>query len=136
MEPGRWLVRRGLGGQGQGWDQPLQPFPVKELGLVLKTRRAEAGAVAREAEQLGALLLVSQELLCLLQTSLRATIYSWLHLGESSHAGSSAREERQLTTSQLPPVDRSEVTAQFWELEAETWGDHPRLACVSLKKQC
>lgn len=46
-------------------------------------------------------------------------------------------EERQLTTFQLPPVDkkRSHNTG-FWELEAETWGHPLSCACVSLKKQC
>ena len=46
-------------------------------------------------------------------------------------------EERQLTASQLPPVDkkRSHNTG-FWEPEAETWGDLLSCAFVSLEKQC
>ena len=48
-------------------------------------------------------------------------------------------EERQLTASQLPPVDKKQShNTGFWELEAETprEGDPLSCTCVSLEKQC
>lgn len=46
-------------------------------------------------------------------------------------------EERQLTASQLPPVDKKQShNTGFWELEAETRGDPLSCTCVSLEKQC
>lgn len=66
LEPGHWLVRRGLGGQGQGWDQPLQPFPVKRTGFGSQDPTCGSRNCGQGSGQLGSPCTGFSELLCLL----------------------------------------------------------------------
>lgn len=66
LEPGRRLVRRGLGGQGQGRDQPLQPFPVKRTGFSSQDPTCGSRSCSQGSGQVGSPCAGFSELLCLL----------------------------------------------------------------------
>ena len=66
LEPGRWLVRRGLGGRGQGRNQPLQPFPVKRTGFGSQDPTCGSRSCGQGSGQLGSSCAGFSELLCLL----------------------------------------------------------------------